>query len=384
MNYAKKSLKIHQQLGGKIELGLKVSLKTADDLATFYTPGVAEPCREIAKNKDKSFDLTWRKNTVAIISDGTAVLGLGDIGPEAALPVMEGKGAIMKAFANVDGIPICIATKDVDEIVKLVKQLEPTFGAINLEDISAPRCFEIEKRLNQELNIPVFHDDQHGTAIVALAGLKNALKLVGKKIEEVKIVFSGAGAGGIATAKLFICAGAKYIIMCDSKGAIYKEREDLNFAKREIVKFNLKNEKGNLQEVLEEADVFIGLSVPNLLKASDIEKMAKNAIVFAMANPTPEIMPEEAKKGGARIVATGRSDFVNQVNNALVFPGLFRGILDIRAKKFTQEMFLVASEVLANFVGDQLHEKKILPFVFEKGLAEEIDEAIKVLNCEKK
>lgn len=369
MDYAKKSLEEHARLQGKIEIHSKSPLEDKEALSLFYTPGVASSCLEIAQDKAKSFDLTWRANTIAIVSDGTAVLGLGNLGPEGALPVMEGKSAIFREFAGVSAIPLCINTTDTEEIIKFCHQIAPSFGGINLEDISAPRCFEIEARLTAELDIPVFHDDQHGTAIVTWAGLQNALKVAEKKIADCKIVISGAGAAGIATAKLLVNAGAQHIVMCDSRGAIFAGREGLNPAKEEMAHLNLNNAQGSLKEVIQAADVFIGLSAPNLLQAEDIAQMNQNAIVFAMANPTPEIMPEEAKKGGALVVATGRSDFPNQVNNALVFPGLFKGVLEMRAKKFTPEMFLRAAEALANMVENPTPEQ-ILPPLFDKRIGQ--------------
>ncbi len=376
MDFNEESIKEHKRLGGAIDIKSKAPLDTKKALSVFYTPGVAACCQEIAKDPKKVNELTWRKNTIAIITDGSAVLGLGDIGPKASLPVMEGKSAIFKEFGDVNAVPICLDTKDTEEIIRFSKLIEPCFGGINLEDISAPRCFEIEKRLKEELKIPVFHDDQHGTAIVTLAGIKNALKVANKNLSETKIVFSGAGAGGIATAKLLICAGAKHLVMCDSRGAIYEGRENLNSAKEKMAKYNLNNEKGSLQEALVGADIFIGVSAPDLLKAEDIAKMAENAIVFAMANPVPEIMPDEAKKGGALVVATGRSDFPNQVNNALCFPGLFRGILDLGAEKFTNEMFIAVAEALADMVSNPQAEN-IMPPLFDKNVGTKVAEAVK-------
>lgn len=376
-DYAQRSVEMHKKHGGKIAISLKVPLRNNDDLSLAYTPGVAQPCLEIAKDEEKGKTLTWRKNLVAVVSDGSAVLGLGNIGATAAMPVMEGKCALFKKFAHVDAVPICLKTQDTEEIINIVKNLEPSFGGINLEDISAPRCFEIEKRLKKELGIPVFHDDQHGTAVVTLAALINALRLVEKKIEEVKIVFSGAGAAGIAISKLLIAAGAKNIILCDSKGAISKHRTDLNESKKNILaKTNSNNESGSLKEVLKNADVFVGVSAPKLLTSKDIETMKSNAIVMAMANPVAEIMPEEAKKGGARIVATGRSDFPNQVNNVLAFPGIFRGIFDMGATEITQKMLIAAATALAKHVENPTDEK-ILPGVFDAGVAEAVAEAIK-------
>lgn len=376
MDFAEKALGEHEKLRGKIEICTKASLATPEELATFYTPGVAAASMAIHKDPLKSFDLTWRSNTIAIVSDGTAVLGLGDIGPEAALPVMEGKAAIFKEFGGVNAVPLCIATKNVDEIVRFVQQIEPCFGGINLEDISAPRCFEIERKLSEILDIPVFHDDQHGTAIVVLAALKNALKVVKKKIEDCKIVISGAGAAGIAVSRLLAAGGAKNIVLCDSQGAIHAKRKNINADKLDVCRFNLHQEEGALTEVLKGADVFIGVSAPNILKAEDIAQMNPRAIVFAMANPVPEIMPLEAKKGGAMVVATGRSDFENQVNNALVFPGIFRGILDARARQFTPKMFLAASDALAKMVAKPT-SAHILPSIFDRAVGEVIAAAVR-------
>ncbi|KKP67276.1 MAG: Malic protein NAD-binding protein [Candidatus Moranbacteria bacterium GW2011_GWE1_35_17] len=345
------SIKLSKRIGGKIEINSKQKL-TKDNLKVLYTPGVASVCNAIARDKKLSFEYTIRKNTVAVISDGSAVLGLGNIGPEAALPVMEGKALLFKELGGVDAIPIVIATQDSDTIIEIIKNISPTFGGINLEDISAPRCFKIEEKLKKELDIPVFHDDQHGTAIVVLAGLINSLKVVNKKIKKIKIVISGAGAAGVAIAKLLIAYGAKNIIMVDSKGIIFKEREGgLNDSKMEIAKItNPENLMGTIRDALFEADVFIGVSAPNLVNNVDISKMAKDAIVFAMANPIPEIMPSLAKQGGAKIIATGRSDFPNQLNNVLVFPGIFRGALNKRVRDITTAHKLKAAEVLANMV----------------------------------
>ncbi len=342
-----------------------------------YTPGVAEPCREIAKDVEKVWDYTSRRNWVAVVTDGTAVLGLGDIGPEAGLPVMEGKAALFKEFGNVDAFPICLRTKNPDEIVAIVKALEPSFGGINLEDISAPRCFEIEERLKAEMNIPVFHDDQHGTAIVVLAGLTNALKIVGKKFEKIKVVVSGAGAAGTAITKILLSQGVKNILLTDSKGIISGDRKDLNEAKKKILeKTNPENISGTLPDALRGADVFIGVSAPNIVTAEMISSMAKDSIVFAMANPAPEIMPDIAKSAGARIVATGRSDFPNQVNNVLVFPGLFRGVLDAKAKSITEEMKLAAARALADYVTNP-NEENIIPNPLDKNVARVVAEAVK-------
>jgi len=344
------AIDLSKKLGGKIEIRSKQKL-TKETLPILYTPGVADVSRAIAKNKKLSFEYTIRKNTVVVISDGSAVLGLGNIGPEGALPVMEGKALLFKELGGVDAIPIVLATQDTEEIIKTVKYLAPTFGGINLEDISAPRCFEIEERLKKELDIPVFHDDQHGTAIVVLAGLINALKVVEKDIKKIRIVISGVGAAGVAICKLLLRYGAKDILMCDRQGIIFQGRKKLNSSKLEIAKTtNHKKIKGTLKEAMQGVDVFIGVSAPNLLDKSDILKMNKNAIVFAMANPIPEIMPEEAKKGGAQVVATGRSDFANQINNVLAFPGIFRGALDNRIKNITDKHKIKAAEAIASLV----------------------------------
>jgi len=375
MDIGKKSVQLHKKFHGKIEIASKVPLRGKADLAISYTPGVALPCQEIHKNVNKSFDLTWRGNTIAIVTDGSAVLGLGNIGAEAALPVMEGKAMIFKKFANINAVPICLRTQDPQEICHIVQNLEANFAGINLEDICAPKCFQIEKKLSKNLQIPIFHDDQHGTAIATLAALKNALKVVNKKIEKVKIVFSGAGAAGIATAKLLHFAGAKHIILCDSQGTIYKNRKDLNSEKKALATLNLNQEKGSLQKVLQNADVFIGLSKGNILKSSDIKIMSKKAIVFAMANPIPEILPLKARQGGAFITATGRSDFPNQINNALVFPGIFKGALQKKLKKLTQKEFYKASCALAQCVKKPT-KNKIIPSIFEKNLAFKIANSI--------
>jgi malate dehydrogenase (oxaloacetate-decarboxylating) len=365
------SIELSKKLGGKIEIRSKVRL-TKKTLPVLYTPGVAEVSRAIAKDKKLSKKYTIRKNTIAVISDGSAVLGLGNIGPEAALPVMEGKCLLMKELGGVDAIPIVLATQDVEEIIKTVKFLAPTFGGINLEDICAPRCFEIEERLKKELDIPVFHDDQHGTAIIILAGLINALKVVKKDIKKIKIVISGVGAAGIATAKLLLKYGAKNIIMVDSQGIIYKNRGNLNPAKKEMaVLTNKENKKGGVREALKGADAFIGVSAPNILTEEDVRQMNKNAIVFAMANPTPEIMPEQAKKGGARIVATGRSDFPNQLNNVLVFPGIFRGALDNGVREITDTHKIAAALAISGLIKKPT-SAKIVPEALDKRVAEAV------------
>ncbi|QGU94680.1 NAD-dependent malic enzyme [Clostridium bovifaecis] len=378
MNTNEMSLKVHEEKRGKVEVVSKVSVKNREDLSIAYTPGVAEPCRQIRANKEDVYRYTAKGNLVAVVSDGTAVLGLGDIGPEAAMPVMEGKSILFKEFAGVDAFPICLDTKDVDEIVKTVKYLAPTFGGINLEDISAPRCFEIERRLKEELDIPVFHDDQHGTAIVVSAGLHNALKLVKKDIENTKIVINGAGSAGISICKLLLIQGAENIVMCDRKGSLIEGAEWMNEAQREICKVtNREKEDGNLEEIIKGKDVFIGVSGPNVLNSAMVETMNDDAIIFAMANPTPEIMPEEAKKGGARVIATGRSDFPNQINNVLVFPGIFRGALDVRATDITDEMKVAAAKAIASIITDEeLNEEYIIPGAFDKRVAETVAQEV--------
>ena len=370
----KLSLKMHNKHKGKICVESKVPLKTRMDLALAYTPGVAEPCREIAKDKKKIYDYTSKSNLVAVVTNGTAVLGLGDIGPEASLPVMEGKAVLFKTFGGVDAFPIAIDSKDTDEIVNIVKKISSIFGGINLEDIKAPECFEIEKKLDAEIEIPVFHDDQHGTAVVVLAGLINALKIV-RKNKKVKVVISGAGAAGIATAKLLLNYGFANIILCDTKGVIHDGRNDLNFAKEEIAKVTNKEKiKGQIRDAMKGADVFIGVSAPGIVTKEMVRSMNKNAVVFAMSNPVPEIMPDEAKKGGAKIIATGRSDFPNQINNVLAFPGIFKGALAIRAK-ITDKMKLAAAEALAKMVKKPTPEK-IIPSVFDN-VADSVAKAVK-------
>lgn len=372
MDYNKLSLEMHEENKGKICVNSKVRVETSDDLSTVYTPGVAEPCRKIDANKDDVYRYTSKGNLVAVVSDGTAVLGLGDIGPEAAMPVMEGKSILFKSFAGIDAFPICLDTKDVDEIVKTVKYLAPTFGGINLEDISAPRCFEIEKRLKEELDIPVFHDDQHGTAIVVAAGLLNALKFVGKKMEDVNIVINGAGSAGISIAKLLLQIGAGNIVLVNRKGAVAVGEEWMNPAQAKMAEItNKHNERGPLSEIIKNKDVFIGVSGPNCVSSEMVSTMAKDAIVFAMANPVPEIMPDEAKKGGARVVATGRSDFPNQINNVLVFPGIFRGALDVRATDITEDMKVAAAYAIASIIKeDELSEDYIIPKALDERVAE--------------
>ncbi len=371
------SIKLSKKIGGKIEIQSKIKL-TDENLAILYTPGVAEVSKAIAKNKKLSFSYTMRKNTVAVISDGSAVLGLGNIGPEAALPVMEGKALLFKELGGVDAIPIVLATQDTWEIIKIIKNLAPTFGGINLEDISAPRCFDVEEALKKELDIPVFHDDQHGTAIVVLAGLINALKVVKKDLAKIKIVISGTGAAGVAIAKLLLKAGAKHIIMLDRMGIIHKERNGgLNGSKKEIAEItNPENIRGNVRDALTGADVFIGVSAPNILTEEDVRHMNKNAIVFAMANPVPEIMPERAKAGGARIVATGRSDYANQINNVLAFPGIFRGVLDNGIKNITEEHKLKVAYAIAGLIKKPTSDK-IIPRALDKNVLKKVAEVFK-------
>ena len=378
MDYNEASLKMHEEAQGKLEVALKVKLENKDDLSTAYTPGVAEPCRKIAENPDDAYKYTLKQNTVAVVSDGTAVLGLGDIGPLAAIPVMEGKSVLFKKFGNVDAFPICIDTKDTEEIIETVKRLAPSFGGINLEDIAAPRCFEIERRLKEELDIPVFHDDQHGTAIVVAAGLTNDLKIVGKKWEDISAVISGAGSAGISICKLLQSFGIGNVVLVDSQGALVDGDPRLNSAKQEIAAVTNKDkETGSLADVLKGKDVFIGVSAPGLVTADMVRTMASDPIVFAMANPTPEIMPDEAKAGGARIVATGRSDFPNQINNVLVFPGIFRGALDARARAITEPMKEAAARAIASIVTDEeLNEEYIIPDAFNDKVAKVVAKAV--------
>lgn len=378
MNYAEESLKMHYDLKGKIEITSRAAVDSKEALSLAYTPGVAQPCLEIQKDISKSFELTRRWNTVAVVTDGTAVLGLGDIGPEAGMPVMEGKCVLFKAFGDVDAVPLCVRSKDVDEIVKTVSLLAGSFGGINLEDISAPRCFEIEKRLKECCDIPIFHDDQHGTAVITLAGLINALKVVGKKLEDVKIVTSGAGAAGVAIIKLLMSMGLKNVIMTDRSGAIYEGREGLNDIKKEMARItNMEKKKGTLAEVIKGADVFIGVSAPKTLTADMVKTMAKDPIIFACANPTPEIFPEEAKAAGAAVVSTGRSDYPNQVNNVLCFPGLFRGALDVRASDINNEMKVAAAYAIAGLVSaEELNAEYILPHAFDPRIKDTVAEAV--------
>ncbi len=372
------ALKQHEAWAGKLEITNRAKLDTPADLAVCYTPGVAEPCLKISENVDLSYVYTRRHNLVAVITDGTAVLGLGDIGPEAGMPVMEGKCCLFKAFGDVDAIPLCVRSKDVDEIVNTVKLLAGSFGGVNLEDISAPRCFEIERRLKECCDIPIFHDDQHGTAIVTLAAMLNALKVVGKNIDEITVVTSGAGAAGIAIIKLLISMGLKNVIMCDRKGAIYEGRDGLNAEKIEMAKIsNREMKKGTLAEVIKGADVFIGVSAPGTLTQDMIRTMAPNPILFTMANPTPEIMPEEAKAAGAAVIGTGRSDFPNQINNVLAFPGIFRGALDVRASDINDEMKVAAAKAIASIVTEEeLNAEYIIPNPFDKRVAKAVSEAV--------
>ena len=377
MDYAKESLRLHGEWKGKIEMVTRVPVKTKDDLSLAYTPGVAQPCLEIQKDINKSYELTRRWNMAAVITDGSAVLGLGDIGPEAGMPVMEGKCVLFKAFGDVDALPICVKTKDVDEFVETVYNISGSFGGINLEDIAAPRCFEIERKLKEKCDIPIFHDDQHGTAVITLAGLTNALKVVGKKKEDVKVVTSGAGAAAIAITKLLLSAGFRDITMCDRKGAIYKGREGLNWIKTEMAEVtNLSRKAGTLADMLVGADVFIGVSAPNTVTTEMVKTMNRDAIIFACANPTPEIFPDAAKAGGARVVSTSRSDYPNQINNVLAFPGIFRGAFDVRASDINEEMKVAAAEALAGLVGDELSEDYIIPAAFDPRVGPAVAKAV--------
>ncbi|MBD5588592.1 NAD-dependent malic enzyme [Clostridium botulinum] len=379
MDIKEKSLMVHKKFKGKLSIEGKIQVKNKEDLSIAYTPGVAEPCVKINEDKSLVYEYTMKGNTVAVVTNGTAVLGLGDIGPYAGLPVMEGKALLFKEFADIDSFPICIDSKDPEDIIKTVKLIAPGFGGINLEDIKAPECFYIEKKLKEELDIPVFHDDQHGTAIVVLAGIYNALRLVGKKLEKARIVINGAGSAGISICKLLLQAGAKNIIMCDKEGSLVKGNSNLNEAQKLIAEVtNKENEKGTLKDVIKGKDVFIGVSAPNILTEEMVTSMNKDSIVFAMANPTPEIMPDNAKKAGARVVATGRSDFPNQINNVLVFPGIFRGALDVRSKVINEEMKLAASKAIASLVQDnELNEEYIIPGAFDKRVAEVVAEEVK-------
>ena len=378
MNYAEESLKLHDQWRGKIEVISRVPVANKDDLSLAYTPGVAQPCLEIQKDIDRSYDLTRRHNLCAVITDGTAVLGLGDIGPEAGMPVMEGKCVLFKSFGDVDAFPLCVKSKDVDEFVNTVALISGSFGGINLEDISAPRCFEIERKLKERCDIPIFHDDQHGTAVITLAGLTNALKVVGKKKEDVKIVTSGAGAAAVSIVKLLLSAGFTDITMCDRKGIIVEGREGLNWIKEEMALVTNRDKKtGSLADALVGADVFIGVSAPGMVTTEMVKTMNKDAIIFACANPTPEIFPEDAKAGGARVVSTGRSDYPNQINNVLAFPGIFRGTFDVRAKDINEEMKMAAAEALASLISDEeLNEDYIIPYAFDPKVGPAVAKAV--------
>lgn len=379
MDYAKESLKKHSEWKGKIEVISRVPVSTKEDLALAYTPGVAQPCLEIQKDLDKSYELTRRHNMCAVITDGSAVLGLGDIGPEAGMPVMEGKSVLFKAFGDVDAFPLCIKTKDVDEFVNTVYLLSGSFGGVNLEDISAPRCFEIERKLKEKCDIPIFHDDQHGTAIITLAGLLNALKVVGKKKENVRVVTSGAGAAAVSIVRLILSAGFKNVVMCDRNGAIYEGRKDgMNWIKEEMARCtNREKRKGTLAEMLVGADIFIGVSAPGLVTSEMVRSMAEDAIVFACANPTPEIFPDEAKAAGAKVVATGRSDFPNQINNVLAFPGVFRGTFDVRAKDINEEMKMAAARALAELISEEeLEADYIIPKAFDPRVGKAVASAV--------
>lgn len=379
MDIRKESLNKHYDWNGKIEVVSRVPISTSEDLSLAYTPGVAEPCLEIQKDYNKSFELTRRNNLVAVVTDGTAVLGLGDIGPEAGMPVMEGKCALFKEFGDVDAFPICVRSKDVDEIVDTIYRISGSFGGINLEDISAPRCFEIEKKLKEMCDIPIFHDDQHGTAVIVAAGLLNALKIVNKKLENIKVVMNGAGAAGIAIAKHLLNMGVKNITLCDSKGIICKGDDRLNAAKQEMAEItNLEHKTGSLADAMQDADVFLGISAAGCVSEDMVKSMAKDPILFAMANPTPEIMPDLAKKAGAAVVGTGRSDFPNQINNVLAFPGIFRGALDCRASDINEDMKVAASFAIASLVSDEeLNPDYILPEAFDKRIGKTVAEAVK-------
>lgn len=379
MDYAKKSLELHEELRGKLEITARTSVDSKEALSLAYTPGVAQPCLEIQKDINKSYELTRRWNTVAVVTDGSAVLGLGDIGPEAGMPVMEGKCVLFKAFGDVDAIPLCVRSKEVDDIVNTVALLAGSFGGVNLEDISAPRCFEIEKKLKERCDIPIFHDDQHGTAVITLAGLKNALKVVNKNLADIKIVINGAGAAAIAITRLLLSAGAKNISLCDSKGAIFAGRTvGMNNIKEELGKVtNLDKVEGNLATLVKGADVFIGVSAPGVLTKEMVETMNKDAIIFACANPTPEIFPDEARAGGAKVISTGRSDFPNQINNVLAFPGIFRGALDARASDINDEMKIAAANALAELISDEeLSEDYIIPAAFDPRVKDAVAKAV--------
>lgn len=375
-NYDQQAIEAHKKFGGKLQVATKMPLDSREDLSIAYTPGVAEPCREIHKDNRKAYDYTWKGNTVAVITDGSAVLGLGNIGPEASLPVMEGKCVLFKKFAGVDAVPVVLDTQDTEEIISTVKAIARTYGGINLEDIGAPKCFEIEERLKEELPIPVMHDDQHGTAIVTLAGMINAMKVTGRKMNDLKIVINGSGAAGVAIVKLLQHVGIREVIMCDSRGIIYEGRKELNSTKKEMAKLTNRNRvTGSLSDALENADVFIGVSVPGVLKQEMIGRMKKNPIIFAMANPIPEIMPAEAHEAGAQIIATGRSDFPNQINNVLAFPGLFRGVLNARASGFTYDMYVAAAYAIADCVPVPSSEE-IIPSAFDEQVAQKVAQTV--------
>jgi len=375
-DYAKLALEAHEKFKGKISVEPKMPLESKDDLSIAYTPGVAKPCQEIAEDKENAYKYTAKGNMVAVVSDGSAVLGLGNIGPEASLPVMEGKSVLFKKFANVDAFPIILDTQDTEEIIRTVENIAPGFGGINLEDISAPRCFEIEKRLKQELNIPVFHDDQHGTAIVTLAGMYNALELTHKAMKDLQVVVNGAGAAGVAIVKLLFAAGVKDVIMCDSRGIIYKGRNSLNDTKKEMADItNKQGRKGSLADAVKDMDVFIGVSVPDVLSKDMVRSMNENPMIFAMSNPDPEILPDDAKEAGAAVVATGRSDFPNQINNVLAFPGLFRGALDARITRLTTKMFITAAKAIADCV-EEVTPDKIIPSPFDERVPQRVAKAI--------
>ena len=379
MTNAEKALKLHEEWNGKLEIKSKAEVKSREDLALAYTPGVAEPCKLIAEDKSLAYKYTIKSNTIAVVSDGSAVLGLGNIGPYAAMPVMEGKAVLFKEFGGVNAVPICLDTQDTEEIIKAVKYMAPGFGGINLEDISAPRCFEIEERLKQELDIPVFHDDQHGTAIVVLAGVINGLKVVGKKKEDCKVVVNGAGSAGVAITRLLLRYGFKNVTMCDKSGILSKTTAELNWMQKKMVEVtNLEGATGTLADAMKGADIFVGVSAPGIVSKEMVQSMNKDAIMFAMANPVPEIMPDIAKEAGARVIGTGRSDFPNQVNNVLVFPGIFRGALEGGAKQITEEMKLAAANAIADLVApDQLNDQNILPEAFDPRIADVVSQAVK-------
>jgi len=383
-DYSSESVEVHKKYGGKVAISSKMPLDTKYDLSLAYTPGVAQPCLEIAADKSKAYDYTWKSNSVAVVSDGSAVLGLGNIGPEASLPVMEGKAVLFKKFANIDAVPVVLDSQDTEEIIKTIKMIAPTYGGINLEDISAPRCFEIEQRLKKELSIPVMHDDQHGTAVVTLAGLMNALKLTGKKFKDLKVVINGAGAAGIAIINLLRHVGVEEINVCDSRGIIHRDRDDLSPIKQKMASLtNSSNTKGGLEDAITDSDVFIGVSVPGVLTQEMVKSMKDDPIIFAMSNPIPEIMPDEAREAGARIIATGRSDFPNQINNVLAFPGIFRGLLDARSSEITTEMYVAAARAIAEQVVS-LNEEIVIPSAFDKNVAPAVAKAVQELAEKKK